>query len=167
MDLIWVVLITFGIIIGICLLTAGVVIVVEYLREQKIDPPAAPEWPAPVRRKPPAERTGETHKVIIEGINCFITANEYDDGSLCEVFVTIDKHGAEMRLLDEVAIFLSVGLQYGISLDVFVKKMRGTRIGTKGLTDHPEFKKASSVLDFLAQWLEDRYLKLDKYSQAQ
>jgi len=152
-------------VIVICTIYAWWLPIIKWIRKQNApDPVLEPDpWPAPVRRKPPTDRTGETHKVIIDGVNCFITANEYDDGRLCEAFITVDKHGAEMRLLDELGIFLSVGLQYGIPLEIFIKKMRGTRIGTKGKTDHPQFKTASSVLDFLAQWLEDKYIKvLDK-----
>lgn len=118
-----------------------------------------PTWPKPIRRKPPTDRTGKTHKVHIDGIEIFITANEYEDGQLAEVFVSVAKHGAEMRLIDQVAIFLSIALQHGVPLEVFVEKMRGTRVGTQGFTDDPQFYTASSVLDFLAKWLENNYLK--------
>jgi hypothetical protein len=99
------------------------------------------------------EESGEMK--IYATVSCFP-----EDGKPGELFLTVDRLGSTAHgALNAAAILLSVGLQYGIDLKVFTSKLRGMVFGPGGLTGDPEFRRASSVLDLIAQWLEKRFLK--------
>jgi len=99
------------------------------------------------------EESGEMK--IYATVSCFP-----EDGKPGELFLTVDRLGSTAHgALNAAAILLSVGLQYGIDLSVFTSKLRGMTFGPGGLTGDPEFRRASSVLDLIAQWLEKRFLK--------
>ncbi|MGB7588261.1 MAG: vitamin B12-dependent ribonucleotide reductase, partial [Solirubrobacterales bacterium] len=87
---------------------------------------AEPEAPAPVpeRKRMPRERESITHKFSIAGHEGYITAGKYQDGSVGEIFLTdIGKEGSTMRgLMNAFATAISIGLQYGVPLEVFVRK---------------------------------------------
>ena len=106
----------------------------------------------------PSEREAHTHKAVVSGIKIYITTGFYPDGRLGEVFVKADKEGAELRLLNAVAIGISVGLQHGIPLVRFTRKYKYQRIGTEGMTDDPEIRMVKGILDYLARYLENNYL---------
>src|SRR3954452_1942383 len=80
--------------------------------------------PVPVRKKMPRERESITHKFSIAGHEGYITAGKYEDGSIGEIFLTdIGKEGSTMRgLLNAFATAISLGLQYGVPLEDFVRK---------------------------------------------
>ena len=105
----------------------------------------------------PPERKGRTHRAIIADTKVYIRTGEYLDGKLGEVFISIDKEGSELRLLDAAAICISAGLQRGVPLSAFTSKLRGQRVGTGGITDDEQQPLAASIVDYLAQWLERKY----------
>lgn len=111
----------------------------------------------PTHEPLPPERSGITHKATIGGVHVYIRTGEYADGRLGELFVTVDKHGAEMRLIDGVAICMSVALQHGTPLHALTRKLKGQRMGTGGMTDDPGIRMVSSILDYMARWLEAKY----------
>jgi ribonucleoside-diphosphate reductase alpha chain len=110
-----------------------------------------------MREKLEETRNGVTHKAMISGVNVYIRTGEYPDGRLGEVFISVDKHGSEMRLLDAAAICISVGLQHGVKLRAFTDKLRGQRLGTGGVCDDPEQPLVPSILSYFATWLERTY----------
>ena len=110
------------------------------------------------RKRLPNERHGKTQKVTISGTDIYIRTGEYPDGTLGEIFITVAKQGDEMRLLDLTAISMSVGLQYGIPLEVYTRKFKDWHAGTDGVTDDDEFPMAKSIIDYVAKWLEKTYL---------
>jgi ribonucleoside-diphosphate reductase alpha chain len=114
----------------------------------------------PVRRKMPVERESITHKFNIAGHEGYITAGKYEDGSLGEMFLTdIGKEGSTMRgLLNAFATAISVGLQYGVPLEVFVKKFSYMRFEPEGITRNPEIPFAKSLPDYLMRWLASRFI---------
>ncbi|HKT84149.1 MAG TPA: vitamin B12-dependent ribonucleotide reductase, partial [Solirubrobacterales bacterium] len=115
---------------------------------------------APVRKKMPRERESITHKFSIAGHEGYITAGKYEDGSVGEIFLTdIGKEGSTMRgLLNAFATAISLGLQYGVPLDVFVRKFSYMRFEPEGITQNPEIPFAKSMPDYIMRWLASRFI---------
>jgi ribonucleoside-diphosphate reductase alpha chain len=123
--------------------------------------PEEPEEPAgPVRKRMPRERESITHKFSIAGHEGYITAGKYEDGSVGEIFLTdIGKEGSTMRgLLNAFATAISIGLQYGVPLDVFVRKFSYMRFEPEGITQNPEIPFAKSMPDYIMRWLASRFI---------
>jgi ribonucleoside-diphosphate reductase alpha chain len=110
------------------------------------------------RRRLPPERHGKTHSVKIGGVPVKIRTGEYKDGSLGEIFIELEKQGDELRVYDAVAIAISIGLQYGVPLEVFENKFRGQRLEPSGITTNKEIPMVASIIDYLAKWLRLKYL---------
>ena len=87
----------------------------------------------------PHERESITHKFSIAGHEGYITAGKYEDGSVGEIFLTdIGKEGSTMRgLLNAFATAISLGLQYGVPLEDFVRKFSYMRFEPEGMTEQP------------------------------
>ncbi len=115
---------------------------------------------APERKRMPRERESITHKFWIAGHEGYITAGKYDDGSVGEIFLTdIGKEGSTMRgLLNAFATAISIGLQYGVPLDVFVRKFSYMRFEPEGMTQNPEIPFAKSMPDYIMRWLASRFI---------
>jgi len=121
---------------------------------------AEQEIAAPVRKRMPRERESITHKFSIAGHEGYITAGKYEDGSVGEIFLTdIGKEGSTMRgLLNAFATAISIGLQYGVPLDVFVRKFSYMRFEPEGITQNPEIPFAKSMPDYIMRWLASRFI---------
>ena len=117
--------------------------------------------PAPVRKQMPRERESITHKFSIAGHEGYITAGKYEDGSVGEIFLTdIGKEGSTMRgLLNAFATAISIGLQYGVPLEVFVRKFSYMRFEPEGITGNPEIPFAKSMPDYIMRWLASRFIE--------
>jgi ribonucleoside-diphosphate reductase alpha chain len=127
-------------------------------QEEKEAAAAAPE---PVRKKMPRERESITHKFSIAGHEGYITAGKYEDGSVGEIFLTdIGKEGSTMRgLLNAFATAISIGLQYGVPLETFVRKFSYMRFEPEGITGNPEIPFAKSMPDYIMRWLGSRFIE--------
>ncbi len=114
----------------------------------------------PERKKMPRERESITHKFSIAGHEGYITAGKYEDGSVGEIFLTdIGKEGSTMRgLLNAFATAISIGLQYGVPLEVFVRKFSYMRFEPEGMTQNPEIPFAKSMPDYIMRWLASRFI---------
>jgi ribonucleoside-diphosphate reductase alpha chain len=125
-------------------------------KEAEAEETAAP----PVRKKMPRERESITHKFSIAGHEGYITAGKYEDGSVGEIFLTdIGKEGSTMRgLLNAFATAISIGLQYGVPLEVFVRKFSYMRFEPEGITQNPEIPFAKSMPDYIMRWLASRFI---------
>ena len=115
---------------------------------------------SPVRKRMPRERESITHKFSIGGHEGYITAGKYEDGSVGEIFLTdIGKEGSTMRgLLNAFATAISLGLQYGVPLETFVRKFSYMRFEPEGITGNPEIPFAKSMPDYLMRWLGSRFI---------
>jgi ribonucleoside-diphosphate reductase alpha chain len=115
---------------------------------------------APVRKRMPRERESITHKFSIAGHEGYITAGKYEDGTVGEIFLTdIGKEGSTMRgLLNAFATAISIGLQYGVPLEVFVRKFSYMRFEPEGITGNPEIPFAKSMPDYIMRWLASRFI---------
>src|SRR4051794_5803975 len=116
---------------------------------------------APVRKKMPRERESITHKFSIAGHEGYITAGKYEDGNVGEIFLTdIGKEGSTMRgLLNAFATAISIGLQYGVPLETFVRKFSYMRFEPEGITGNPEIPFAKSMPDYIMRWLASRFIE--------
>src|SRR6185503_6723154 len=120
---------------------------------------AALEPARPVRRRMPSERQSLTHKFSIGGHEGYITAGEYEDGSLGEIFLTdIGKEGSTIKgMMNAFATAISLGLQYGVPLETFVRKFAYVRFEPEGITRNPEIPFAKSMPDYIMRWVASRY----------
>jgi ribonucleoside-diphosphate reductase alpha chain len=118
---------------------------------------------APARNRLPRERESLTHKFSIAGHEGYITAGKYEDGSLGEIFLTdIGKDGSTLRgMMNAFATAISIGLQYGVPLETFVRKFSYMRFDPEGMTSNPEIPFAKSLPDYIMRWLASRFLEPD------
>ena len=112
------------------------------------------------RRKLPTRRKGYTQKASVGGHKVYLRSGEYDDGTLGEIFIDMHKEGAAFRsLMNNFAIALSIGLQYGVPLDEYVDAFTFTRFEPSGqVTGNDAIKMATSVLDYIFRELAVSYL---------
>ena len=116
--------------------------------------------PVPQRTRMPQERESITHKFRIGMQEGYITAGKYPDGSVGEIFLTdIGKEGSTIKgLMNAFATAISIGLQYGVPLEVFVKKFSYVRFEPEGITTNPEIPFAKSMPDYIMRWLASRFI---------
>ena len=115
--------------------------------------------PGPVRRKLPDERQSITHKFVIGNHEGYIHVGLYPDGAPGELFITMSKEGSTISgLMDSFATAVSLGLQYGVPLRSIVDKFSRTRFEPSGWSGHESIGHASSVLDYIARWLDLKFL---------
>ena len=90
----------------------------------------------------------------------YITAGRYEDGELGEIFLTdIGKDGSTLRgMMNAFATAISIGLQYGVPLETFVRKFSYMRFDPEGMTTNPEIPFAKSLPDYIMRWLASRFL---------
>ncbi|HRO13697.1 MAG TPA: vitamin B12-dependent ribonucleotide reductase [Paracoccus sp. (in: a-proteobacteria)] len=112
------------------------------------------------REKLPARRKGYTQKALIGGHKVYLRTGEYDDGSLGEIFIDMHKEGAGFRaMMNNFAIAVSVGLQYGVPLEEFVDAFTFTRFEPAGMVQgNDSIKNATSILDYIFRELAVSYL---------
>ncbi|HMJ72314.1 MAG TPA: vitamin B12-dependent ribonucleotide reductase [Solirubrobacterales bacterium] len=115
----------------------------------------------PERKRMPRERESITHKFSISGHEGYITAGKYEDGSVGEIFLTdIGKEGSTMRgLMNAFATAISLGLQYGVPLEDFVRKFSYMRFEPEGITGNPEIPFAKSLPDYIMRWVASRFIE--------
>jgi ribonucleoside-diphosphate reductase alpha chain len=136
--------------------------------EKKAEPAATTEpmqrelFARAVREKMPVERASVTHKFSVGGHEGYITVGMYGDGRPGEIFIKMSKEGSTLSgVMDGLALTVSLGLQYGVPLKVFVDKLVNTRFEPSGITANPNIRFVSSVLDYLARWLGGRFISAD------
>ena len=115
----------------------------------------------------PSERQSLTHKFSIAGHEGYITAGEYEDGTLGEIFLTdIGKEGSTIKgMMNAFATAISLGLQYGVPLETFVRKFAYVRFEPEGITRNPEIPFAKSMPDYIMRWVASRYGDADLHEE--
>ncbi len=115
------------------------------------------------RRKLPDRRKGYIQKAAVGGHKVYLHTGEYDDGELGEIFIDMHKEGAAFRsLMNNFAIAISIGLQYGVPLEEFVDAFVFTRFEPAGKVDgNDQVRSATSILDYLFRELGISYLGRD------
>lgn len=108
----------------------------------------------PRRERLPDTRQSMTHKFNIGGHKGYITVGLFPDGRPGELFVTMAKEGSTIGgLMDAIGTSISIGLQYGVPIEIFVKKFEHSRFDPSGFTKNPDIPMAKSVVDYLFRWL--------------
>lgn len=125
------------------------------------DTDAAETRRPPERERMPAERESLTHKFSIAGQEGYITAGKYDDGRVGEIFLTdIGKEGSTLRgMMNAFATSISMGLQYGVPLEDYVRKFSYMRFDPEGITANNEIPFAKSMPDYIMRWLASRFIE--------
>jgi ribonucleoside-diphosphate reductase alpha chain len=112
-----------------------------------------------VRRRLPDERRAITHHFSIGGQEGYLTVGVYEDGSPGEIFVRMAKEGSTVSgLMDGLATVVSLALQHGVPLRVLCAKLSHMRFEPSGWTGNPKIGFAKSILDYIARWLDLRFL---------
>jgi ribonucleoside-diphosphate reductase alpha chain len=120
----------------------------------------------PVREKLPRTRTSKTFEFRVADCKGFVTVGEYADGRPGEIFVRVSKQGSTLAgIMDAFAISLSHGLQYGVPLRAFVEAFTGMRFEPAGMTDDPDIRIASSLMDYLFRRLAIEYLSYEERAE--
>ncbi|MGH8909916.1 MAG: hypothetical protein ACRD0K_26325 [Egibacteraceae bacterium] len=116
-----------------------------------------------VRRRLPKQRPSQTISFQVGEAEGYLTAGEYPGDGLGEIFVKLGKQGSTLSgVMDAFAISVSIGLQYGVPLEVYVRKFTNMRFEPAGMTDDPEVRFATSIVDYLFRRLAIEYLPAAK-----
>lgn len=136
---------------------------VEETKPSAAGAPDEQDWFARAqRRKLPDERKSITHKFSVGGQEGYVIVGMYPEGAPGEIFVKMAKEGSTLSgFMDGLALSVSVGLQYGVPLKALVGKLTNTRFEPSGFTENPKIPQASSVLDYIARWLDGKFLSLE------
>jgi ribonucleoside-diphosphate reductase alpha chain len=112
------------------------------------------------REKLPDRRKGYTQKAVVGGHKVYLRTGEYDDGRIGEIFIDMHKEGAALRsIINNFAIAVSLGLQYGVPLDEYVDAFTFTRFEPSGpVQGNDSIKYATSILDYVFRELAVSYL---------
>jgi ribonucleoside-diphosphate reductase alpha chain len=120
----------------------------------------------PTREKLPRQRTSRTFDFRVADCKGFVTVGEFEDGRPGEIFLRISKQGSTLAgIMDAFAISVSYGLQYGVPLRVYVETLTNTRFEPAGMTDDPDLRIASSILDYIFRRLAVDYLSFEERSE--
>ena len=120
----------------------------------------------PVREKLPRSRRGRTFVFRVADCKGFATIGEYSDGRPGEVFLTVSKQGSTLAgIMDAFAKSISYGLQYGVPMRAFIEAFVNTRFEPAGMTDDPDIRMASSIVDYLFRRLAVEYLTADERAE--
>jgi ribonucleoside-diphosphate reductase alpha chain len=112
------------------------------------------------RKRMPDRRKGYTQKAIVGGHKVYLRTGEYEDGKLGEIFIDMHKEGAAFRaMMNNFAIAISIGLQYGVPLEEFVEAFTFTRFEPSGMVEgNNTIKMSTSILDYIFRELAISYL---------
>jgi ribonucleoside-diphosphate reductase alpha chain len=125
--------------------------------DKKAETPAALQ--EPIRRRLPKARRSMTFKFRVADTEGYLTAGEFPEGGVGEIFLRVAKQGSTLAgIMDAFAISISMGLQYGVPLAAYVKQFTNTRFEPSGMTDDSDFRIATSILDYVFRRLALQYL---------
>jgi ribonucleoside-diphosphate reductase alpha chain len=117
----------------------------------------------PVRQKLPRTRRSRTFSFRVADCHGYVTVGEYEDGRPGEVFMKVAKQGSTLAgIMDAFAISVSHGLQYGVPLEAFVEMFTNMRFEPAGMTDDPDIRFATSLVDYIFRRLAVEYMEPEK-----
>jgi ribonucleoside-diphosphate reductase alpha chain len=118
---------------------------------------------SPVRQKLPRTRASKTFSFRVADCHGYATVGEFEDGRPGEVFLKVAKQGSTLAgIMDAFAISVSHGLQYGVPLRAFVEMFTNMRFEPAGITDDPEIRIATSLVDYIFRRLAVEYLTMEE-----
>ena len=117
----------------------------------------------PVRQRLPRIRTSKTFSFRVADCHGYVTVGEYEDGRPGEIWLNVSKQGSTLAgIMDAFAISVSHGLQYGVPLEAFCEMFSNMRFEPAGMTDDPDIRFATSLVDYIFRRLAIAYLPFDK-----
>ncbi len=120
----------------------------------------------PIRQKLPRTRSARTFEFRVADCKGFANIGEYADGRPGEIFLTVSKQGSTLSgIMDAFAKSISYGLQYGVPMRAFVEAFTNMRFEPAGMTDDPDIRFASSIMDYLFRRLALEYLTYDERAE--
>jgi ribonucleoside-diphosphate reductase alpha chain len=120
----------------------------------------------PVREKLPRNRRSRTFEFRVADCKGFVTVGEYDDGRPGEIWMNVSKQGSTLAgIMDAFAKSISYGLQYGVPLRAYVETLTNMRFEPAGMTDDPELRLASSLVDYIFRRLAVDYLSFEERAE--
>jgi ribonucleoside-diphosphate reductase alpha chain len=129
-------------------------------KSTRVQEPA--ELAHPVRKRLPMSRPSTTTSFQVGDAEGYITAGSYPDDGLGEIFLKTSKQGSTLAgVMDAFAIAVSIGLQYGVPLETYVSKFINTKFEPSGMTNDPDIRFASSMIDYVFRRLALDYLPPD------
>jgi ribonucleoside-diphosphate reductase alpha chain len=133
---------------------------------KKADAAAPPPAPKEERRRLPDDRTEIGRKFKVGDYEGYIHVGLYDDGTPGDIFVDIAKEGTTLAgLMNSFMISVSLGLQYGVPLEVYVSKFAHMRFEPSGITNDADIRVAKSIVDYVFRWMGKRFLDTDKQAE--
>lgn len=120
----------------------------------------------PRRQRLPKSRVGRTTSFQVGGAGGYLTTGAYESGRLGEIFLKLGKQGSTLAgVMDAFSIAVSIGLQYGVPLESFVQKFSNLKFEPAGMTDDPDIRISSSIIDYVFRRLALDYLDFDERSE--
>jgi ribonucleoside-diphosphate reductase alpha chain len=120
----------------------------------------------PVRKRLPQKRPSQTVSFAVGDAEGYLTSSSYPDDGLGEIFLKFGKQGSTLAgVMDAFSIAVSVALQYGVPLEKYLEKFMNMRFEPAGMTDDPDIRMATSVMDYVARRLALDYLPYEKRAE--
>jgi ribonucleoside-diphosphate reductase alpha chain len=127
---------------------------------------AAAPLPATRRRRLPEDRTEVGRKFRVGDYEGYIHVGLYEDMTPGDIFVDIAKEGTTLAgLMNSIMISVSLGLQYGVPLEVYVSKFAHMRFEPSGMTNDPDIRAAKSIVDYIFRWMGKKFLTVDQQEE--
>src|SRR3954463_3933031 len=127
---------------------------------------AAPPVPLTQRRRLPEDRTEVGRKFRVGDHEGYIHVGLYDDGTPGDIFIDIAKEGTTLAgLMNSFMISVSLGLQYGVPLEVYVSKFAHMRFEPSGMTNDADIRVAKSIVDYVFRWMGKKFLTIDQQEE--
>ncbi|MDQ1448547.1 MAG: ribonucleoside-diphosphate reductase alpha chain, partial [Actinomycetota bacterium] len=121
---------------------------------------------APRRRRLPDDRNEIGRKFRVGDYEGYIHVGVFDDGTPGDIFIDIAKEGTTLAgLMNSFMIAVSLGLQYGVPLEVFVSKFAHMRFEPSGATNDPDIRAAKSIVDYVFRWMGKKFLTVDQQEE--
>jgi ribonucleoside-diphosphate reductase alpha chain len=119
-----------------------------------------------VRERLPRRRNSKTFSFRVADCEGYVTVGEYEDGRPGEVFIKVSKQGSTLAgIMDAFSISLSLGLQHGVPLATFVRKFANMKFEPAGITDDPELRIATSLIDYISRRLALDFLSHEERNE--
>jgi ribonucleoside-diphosphate reductase alpha chain len=123
--------------------------------------------PLPQRRRLPEDRVEVGRKFRVGEYEGYIHVGLFEDGTPGDIFVDIAKEGTTLAgLMNSFMISVSLGLQYGVPLEVYVSKFSHMRFEPSGMTNDPDIRVAKSIVDYIFRWMGKKFLSADQQEEA-
>jgi ribonucleoside-diphosphate reductase alpha chain len=131
--------------------------------EEKTEAAPAPAEVRPVRKRLPKQRPATVTRFSVAGAEGYMTASSYPDDGLGEVFLKLGKQGSTLAgVMDAFSMAISISLQYGVPLETWVEKFTNMRFEPAGMTDDPDIRMATSVMDYIFRRLALDHLSFEE-----